>query len=213
MKSYHFAQKNRPFHLAQRNLCFEYAQKLLREDPDGVPLDDLIIRLDEILELLTSAEKHAYFMTQVEEALDSDEDLLAIIRLTRRSAKSILAVLHHQKCLRDDGGFIHRFLGTESVSFEFSAHHYHRRFFDLRRGLLFLLHQAENPYKQYLENAILMMPRTEQERYNHAIKSLKQEFSNRYGENTFWEPETIEVVNEEIAVPEPPAKQKTKAKS
>lgn len=186
MKSYHFAHQNRPFHLAQRNLCFEYAQNLLRRDPDKDTLEELLDRLTDTLYLLESAERHAYFMTQVVDATEKDEDLLYLIRLTRRSAKSIYAVLHHQQCLRDEEGFLRRFMNVDTDKFAFSAHHYHRRFLDLRKGLLFLLRHAEKPYKVHLHKTTQSMPRLERERYKHAVKSLHRELNNKYGENTVW---------------------------
>lgn len=186
MKSYHFAQQNRPFHLAQRNLCFEYAQNLMRRDPENVALDDLIAQAKDILDLLAEAEQHAYFMTQVEDATEKDEDLLFLIRLTRRSVKSIFAVLHHQECLRDEEGFLHRFMNINTDKFEFSAQHYHRRFLDLRKGLLFLLSHAEAPYKDHLLKTTQQMARLERDRYKHAVKSLRRELHNKYGENTVW---------------------------
>ena len=186
MKSYHFAQKNRPFHLAQRNLCFEYAQNLMRRSPEEVPLDGLIAQVEDILELLAEAERHAHFMTQVEDSTEKDEDLLCLIRLCRRSVKSIFAVLHHQECLRDEEGFLRRFMNINTNKFEFSAQHYHRRFLDLRKGLLFLLSHAETPYKDHLLKTTEQMPQQERERYKHAIKSLRQELYNKYGENTVW---------------------------
>lgn len=186
MKSYHFAHQNRPFHLAQRNLCFEYAQNLMRRDPEGVSLPDLIAQAEDILSLLAESERHAYFMTQVDEASENDEDLLALIRLTQRSAKSIYAVLHHQDCLRDEEGFLRRFLNIDTNKFEFSAHHYHRRFLDLRKGLLFLLGHAEVPYKEHLNKTTQQMSRLERERYKHAVQSIRKELHNRYGENTVW---------------------------
>ncbi|MFC1467607.1 hypothetical protein ACFLQY_02810 [Verrucomicrobiota bacterium] len=186
MKSYHFAHKNRPFHLAQRNLCFEYAQNLLRRNPEDTDLDDLISQADDILELLAEAERHAYFMTQVDEATDKDEDLLSLIRLTLRSVKSMYAVLHHQECLRDEEGFLRRFMKIDTDKFDFSAQHYHRRFLDLRKGLLFLLGHAEKPYKEHLQKTAQQMPRLERERYKHAVKSLRKELHKKYGENTIW---------------------------
>lgn len=186
MKSYHFAQQNRPFHLAQRNLCFEYAQILLRHPPDAVGLADLIAGAQDILRLLDAAERHAYFMTQVDAATVKDQDLLFLIRLTRRSVTSIYAVLHHQECLRDEEGFLRRFMNVDTNKFEFSAVHYHRRFLDLRKGLLFLLSHAEKPYKDHLTKTTAQMPRLERERYKHAINSLKTELRAKYGENTVW---------------------------
>ena len=180
MKSYHFAHKNRPFHLAQRDLCFEYAITIMRRDPD-VPLDDLIAQTQDVVDLLRSSEKHAFFMTQVEEATEKDADLLSLIKLMERSVKSMFAVLHHQQCLRDEEGFLRRFLNVDTDKFDFSAQHYHRRFLDLRKGLLFLLEHAELPYKEHLLKTAGQMAKSEQERYQHAVTSLRTELDAKYG--------------------------------
>jgi hypothetical protein len=182
MKSYHFAHKNRPFHLAQRDLCFEYAVLLLRRDTTDVSLEHLITRSNSITDLLISSEKHAYFMTQVEEATHKDEDLLSLIRLVQRGVNSMFAVLHHQECLRDEEGFLRRFLLADADKFVFSAQHYHRRFLDLRKGLLFLLDHAEGPCQRHLTATSEQMSNEDCERYHRAVESLRVELDVKYGE-------------------------------
>lgn len=154
----------------------------MRRDP-GVPLDDLLAQTQHVVDLLVCSEKHAVFMTQVEAATEKDADLLSLIKLMERSVKSMFAVLHHQQSLRDEEGFLRRFLNVDPDRFDFSAQHYHRRFLDLRKGLLFLLEQAEEPYKDHLMQTAEQMAESEQERYQHAVSSLRMELDAKYGES------------------------------
>lgn len=170
---------NRTIHLARRDAFFDRAIELLNQ-PFGDLDNPTRLKLTEIiLQLLKTAETHAFFATRAG-AMPRESDLLRLLKLIAHNVQSLHSMLQQQADLESDEGFLCQLLGTTCEQCFLPAMQYARRADDILEGVCQILQLTHSTYRGMMQAARDSMSPEEQERYKHAYNCFRQEVTSKY---------------------------------
>ncbi len=176
MSSVHF-NLNKPVHLARRDAHFERAVELLYMQIEGFDIQERIAHAEQVLSLLKTAEKHAFFATQADVVSGREQEFLHFLRLISHNVQSIHSMMQHQSFLEAEESFLCQFLNTTPERCVLPAMHYRRRADDLHQGVWHLLRLAHSPYRELQKEARAQMNEDQRSRYEKAYHSFRDELN------------------------------------
>ena len=166
---------NRPIHLARRDVFFERSVELL-----NMPLKDRDIHFrlqhtEHIINLLKTAELHAFFAARSPSATNQERDFLRFLKLLLDNVQSIHSMMLHQSHLEAETSFLCQFLGASQEQAALPAMHYQRRAEDIFEGVWHILQLAHTPYRMMQQGMFEQMTEDEKGRYRKATASFRDE--------------------------------------
>jgi hypothetical protein len=146
------------------------------------PLQDLdtagrIKRVGDVLALLTTARKHAFFAAASPDAPDEEKDFLHFLQLIFHNVQSAQAMIQHQSHLEGEEGFLCQFLGASPEECALPAQHYRRRADDILQGIWHLLRLGHKPYRALQQKNLVALTDEERARYTKAYPVYRGEIS------------------------------------
>lgn len=166
---------NRPIHLARRDAFFERAAELLYMPVGELDAPARLDHLSRVLQLLKTAQQHAFFATRSAQAANPEQDFLHFLRLVSGNLQSVHSMTQHQDHLEGEKGFLCRFLNAPPEECALPAMHYRRRADDILQGIWHLLRLAHKPYRELQQANVQGLTAEEKERYRRAYQSFRQE--------------------------------------
>ncbi len=171
---------NRPIHLARRDAFYERGLELLYLPLQEMDTQMRILHLHQVLGVLETARKHAFFASRSPNIFPRESDFLHFLELIHDNVQSMHSMMEHQAHLEAAESFLCQFLNTTRDQCQLPAMHYRRRAEDLMSGLWQLLRLSHAPYRSLQKEFTASAQAQELERYKKAFASFRNESHTRF---------------------------------